>query len=228
MCSTALNRFKFDLQRLMSLCPTSHIYASKIYLTMINSWWLQIDCILHDIGEESWSAPERAIEFPVFPDFQTKYLHLQAADSSSINQEFSTITMAKSARDHPRQHLDSDGSIPSTDTMSHATGLLIRRVLCPQIHGSLTEGQTPLDQLLPPLTSSNAVDLQLYAIIAIVMRDSVSSWYGKISPDQSFVQETIQIIAHCTRELEERLRRVDMNLLLLHEIPHIIDLHIEG
>lgn len=135
---------------------------------------------------------------------------------------------AKTARDTYRQYLDSDVGTRSTDTVPHSTEILIRRVLCPQTNGSLTEGQMPLDQLLPPLTSSNAVDLQLYAIIAIVMRDFVYSWYGMISPDQVFVQETVQIIAHCTRELEERLRRVDMGFLLLHEIPYIIDLHIKG
>ena len=136
--------------------------------------------------------------------------------------------MAKSTREPSRQYLNSNDRMDSMDTMSQSTVLLIRRILCPQVYGRSTEGHVPLDQLLPPLTSSNAVDLQLYAIIAIVMRDSLYSWYGKMTPDQSFVQETVQIIAHCTRELEQRLRRVDINHLLLHEIPCIIDLHIKG
>jgi hypothetical protein len=113
------------------------------------------------------------------------------------------------------------------DLSGQSTEALIRRVLCPLSRGGLSEIR-PLDQLLPPLTSSNEVDLQLYAIVAIVMRDFVYSWYAKITPDQSFVEEVIRIVAHCTRDLEQRLRRIDLELLLLHEIPDLVVSHING
>ena len=97
-------------------------------------------------------------------------------------------------------------------------------MLCPQ---SLAEPRS-IDELLPPLTSSNDVDLQLYAIIAIVIKDLVYSWYGKITPDQGFVEEVVRIVAHCTRALESRLRTVDLEGLLLDEVPELIEGHIHG
>lgn len=86
----------------------------------------------------------------------------------------------------------------------------------------------PIEDLLPPLTSRNDVDLQLYALLAVVLRDFVQAWYNKITPDDSFVDETVHIIAHCTRALEQRLRKVDLESLLFDEIPDLLDRHIIG
>ena len=94
-------------------------------------------------------------------------------------------------------------------------------------HGVQNESR-PLDELLPPLTSSNGVDFQLYAILAVVIKEFVSSWYGKITTDHSFVEETVRIIAHCTRDLEQRMRRLDMESLLFDEIPDLVQRHISG
>jgi hypothetical protein len=86
----------------------------------------------------------------------------------------------------------------------------------------------PIDEILPPLTSSNEVDLQLYAIISIIIREFVQAWYNKVTPDQLFVEEVVKIIAHCTRALEQRLRNVDLESLLLDELPDLLDVHIQG
>lgn len=84
-----------------------------------------------------------------------------------------------------------------------------------------------MDELLPPLTSSNEIDLQLYAILAVILKEFVSVWYSKITPDHVFVDEVIQIIAHCTRALEQRLRKVDLEAILLDELPQLVDAHIQ-
>lgn len=86
----------------------------------------------------------------------------------------------------------------------------------------------PIEDLLPPLTSRNDVDLQLYALIAIILREYVQKWYNKITPDETFVAETVQIIAHCTRALEQRLRKVDLESLLFDEIPDLLDKHVNS
>lgn len=85
-----------------------------------------------------------------------------------------------------------------------------------------------ISEVLPPLTSSNEVDLQLYAIIAIIIKEFIYNWYAKITSDQDFVEEVVQIIAHCTRALEERLRSVDLEGLLFDEIPELIERHMLG
>lgn len=122
----------------------------------------------------------------------------------------------------------------SADTTSDkATAAFIRRTLCS--HNVLLENgekgrntPRPIEEVLPPLTSSNEVDLQLYAIIAVIIKDFVQTWYSKITPDHVFVNEVVQIIAHCTRALEQRLRKVDLEALLLDEIPDIIGAHLSG
>jgi splicing suppressor protein 51 len=123
-----------------------------------------------------------------------------------------------------------------------ATALLIRRTLCPQLqqqqqvggandNGRDGQQQAPIEeilQLLPPLTSRNDVDLQLYAFLAIVLREFVQSWYTRITSDEAFVAEVVHIIAHCTRALEQRCRKLDLESLLLDEIPDLLNRHITG
>ncbi|KAJ4391494.1 hypothetical protein N0V93_005111 [Gnomoniopsis smithogilvyi] len=118
---------------------------------------------------------------------------------------------------------------PSEFLSDRATSLLVRRVLCPQHVGDRARATPPpIDELLPPLTSRNDVDLQLYAIIAIVIRDFVQMWYTKITPDDAFVDEIVAIIAHCTRALEQRLRKVDIESLLFDELPDLFDRHVQA
>lgn len=121
------------------------------------------------------------------------------------------------------------GHGPSLDPLSdRATATLIRRILCPQQLEKGKSSSASIEGLLPPLTSRNDVDLQLYALIAIILREYVQSWYNKITPDETFVAEVVQIIAHCTRALEQRIRKVDLESLLLDEIPDLLDKHITG
>jgi len=121
---------------------------------------------------------------------------------------------------------------PPTDTTSDkATAAFIRRTLCSHnvLLGNGEKGRStprPIGDVLPPLTSSNEVDLQLYGIISVIIKEFVQTWYTKITPDQVFVNEVIQIIAHCTRGLEQRLRKVDLEALLLDEIPELLQAHL--
>jgi hypothetical protein len=78
------------------------------------------------------------------------------------------------------------------------------------------------------LTSSNEVDRELYAFIAIIIREFVHAWYAKITADHIFVEEVVKIIAHCTRALEQRLRKVDLEALLFDELPDVLEIHFQG
>lgn len=161
-----------------------------------------------------------------------------SASSTSITPEPSLNSLGEAASRPRSKHSRTGSSIskrrtarpnPAEFLSDRATAQLIRRVLCPQQAGD--RGRTtpqPIDELLPPLTSRNDVDLQLYAIIAIVLRDFVQTWYNKITPDEAFVAEIVHIIAHCTRALEQRLRKVDLESLLLDELPDLLDKHVQG
>lgn len=109
-----------------------------------------------------------------------------------------------------------------------ATASFIRRTLCSQQTGDKSRAAAPIHELLPPLTSRNDVDLQLYAFLAVILKEFVQAWYSKITPDESFTAEIVQIVAHCTRALEQRLRKVDLENLLFDEIPDLLDRHITG
>ncbi|TLS26914.1 hypothetical protein PpBr36_05223 [Pyricularia pennisetigena] len=139
----------------------------------------------------------------------------------------------------PRRAAATSRTAPAaTDPLSErATTLLIRRTLCPQQqqqqqqhqqlpHHNPKQPLPPIESVLPPLTSRNDVDLQLYAIIAIVLREFVQNWYAKITPDEDFVAEILLVIAHITRALEQRIRKVDLESLLFDELPELLDRHV--
>ena len=144
-----------------------------------------------------------------------------AVPSSPTSQTFAQV----STRPQPLRNASRED--PVNATSDKASIALIRRVLCPQTgnHGGAVTPQPPED-LLPPLTSSNEVDRQLYALIAIIVKEFIFPWYSKITSDQVLVSEVLQVIAHCTRALEQRLREVDVAQLFLDEIPALIETHI--
>ena len=147
--------------------------------------------------------------------------------SSTSAAAGSTTTPPPASRPSSKNRQSSSArSVGRLDTSDKATAALIRRVLCSQSHG--TSDLRPVHELLPPLTSSNDVDFQLYAIIAIIVKDLVQSWYGKITPDQGFVEEVVKVVAHCTTQLESRLRTVDLESLVFDEIPILVLGHIHG
>ncbi|TQS36742.1 hypothetical protein Golomagni_02799 [Golovinomyces magnicellulatus] len=109
-----------------------------------------------------------------------------------------------------------------------ATLFFIRRTLCSQHGDKVRSASASIDEILPCLTSSNDVDVQLYAFIAIIIREYVQAWYHKITSDHIFIEELLKIIAHCSRALEQRLRKVDLESLLLDEIPEVLETHIRA
>ena len=144
---------------------------------------------------------------------------------------------AKVVPDHNGQRIPAPNRVTATasrpglnDPLSdRTTELLIRRVLCPQGSGAKSrDAQQPVEELLPPLTSRNDVDLQLYAFLAIILRDFVQTWYSKITLDETFTAEILQIIAHCTRALEQRCRILNIESLVLDEVPELIGRHVGG
>lgn len=144
----------------------------------------------------------------------TSDLSAQSAGASSqVPLRLTTPTPRFSSRQHA---VDPVGE--------KATSSLIRKSLCPQA----ADKAIPIADLLPPLTSSNDVDFQLYAIIAIIIKEFVFTWYAKITPDQLFVEEVVKVIAHCTRAVEQRLRKVDLEALIFDELPELLNAHIQG
>jgi PXA domain len=113
------------------------------------------------------------------------------------------------------------------------TAAFIRRTLCShQLHApaSSPDHHPPpsIHALLPPLTSANEVDLQLYGALAVIAKEFVFSWYGRLTADAAFADELVRIVAHCARGVEERARRVDWAAVLVDEVPAVLDQHVRG
>jgi hypothetical protein len=160
---------------------------------------------------------------------------LHDAMSSTHASVLPTPGATESQQPHPPRTADAmrSADVPrhQIDTTSdRATAAFVRRTLCSHnvLLGNGEKGRStprPIEEVLPPLTSSNEVDLQLYGIISVIIKEFVQTWYSKITPDQVFVNEVLQIIAHCTRGLEQRLRKTDLEAMLLDEIPDLLEAH---
>ncbi|KEF57935.1 uncharacterized protein A1O9_05857 [Exophiala aquamarina CBS 119918] len=167
---------------------------------------------------------------PPFPHVATKaastaqasQLNALADNKVAPGQSSSRIppTGPKHRRDTPASAQDS--------TSERATLSLIKRTLVADgNHGIASRtSPAPIEGILPPLTSSNDVDVQLYAIVAIIIKNFVNSWYSKITPDRTFVDEVIQIIAHCSRAVEQRLRQIDVTELILDDGAALVERHV--
>jgi hypothetical protein len=153
----------------------------------------------------------------------------KALATSNLSSQSASASARKEVSSPKSPVLQSQKRPLPTDPISErATLFLIRRTLCSQLGEKGRSTPAPIDELLPPLTSSNDVDVQLYAFIAIIIREFVQTWYTKITPDHVFVEEVVKIIAHCTRALEQRLRKVDLESLLFDELPDLLDVHVKG
>ncbi|KAL8854865.1 MAG: hypothetical protein Q9221_000371 [Calogaya cf. arnoldii] len=150
-----------------------------------------------------------------------------SSSSSIASQIVKTPQQSRAPSPSGTRQATSTRPSPTPTASEKVNVALIRRVLCPQ-QTSIADDTWPIDELLPPLSSSNEVDLQIYTIIAIVVKELVYSWYGKITPDQAFVEEVVRIIAHCTRAVEGRLRKIHLESLLLDEIPDLVEAHVLG
>ena len=149
-----------------------------------------------------------------------KSTHLSAVANSTPNTSRSSSQVRRLST---RPNANSDKYISEK-----ATTILIRRVLGPQNGIDPRSSPRSIEHVLPPLTSSNEIDLQLYAIIAIVVKDFVQTWYSKITADHVFVEEVVRIIAHCSRAMEQRLRRIQIEEVIFDEIAALVEAHIVG
>ncbi|OLL24949.1 PXA domain protein 1 [Neolecta irregularis DAH-3] len=100
--------------------------------------------------------------------------------------------------------------------MTSPNSILIRRVLC----------SSSAEESLPALTSSQKIDHELYVLISLILRDFVKKWYNEITHDDAIIGEIVSILAHVMRGLEERIRKVDLEAILLDDIPRILNTHI--
>lgn len=109
----------------------------------------------------------------------------------------------------------------SFSSQSSTTERLIKQIFLPR-----ESPQVNWKNKLPSLCSSDEVNTELYALIALVLRQFVLSWYYSIVDDPAFLSDIATVLANCTKLLEERLVEADLYTLFLEDIPMILEMHI--
>lgn len=99
---------------------------------------------------------------------------------------------------------------------------LIRQIFLPR-----EPHQTDWRDRLPTLSSSDEVNIEIYALFGLICRQFIQTWYYKIVDDPAFIYDISGVLAHVVKQLEERLGTIDMFGFLLDEIPLILDEHIK-
>lgn len=88
--------------------------------------------------------------------------------------------------------------------------LKYQRILFP------TSYATTKSLALPPLTrSSKRLDVEIYSLLALVIRDFINTWLQQITTDPAFVQEVMVTIGHVIRTIEKRLQEVTSGIWLI-------------
>ncbi|RPA87590.1 hypothetical protein BJ508DRAFT_300842 [Ascobolus immersus RN42] len=108
--------------------------------------------------------------------------------------------------------------------MDQDTISLIRRTLIP------SEPPTkPLEDLLPALTSSQDVDIELYALLSIIFQEFITPWYNELSTASTFPSELTLLIAHLTLTFQSRLSSFPTIPFFFEFIPSVLeDFVLEG
>lgn len=97
---------------------------------------------------------------------------------------------------------------------------LIRKIFLPKVRLDAS-----IKDYLPALTSSGTVDIELYCFIGLLFKNFINEWYFKITESDEFISEVVDVVAHITRNLETRVRKINMGDLLLDTIPFILENH---
>lgn len=83
----------------------------------------------------------------------------------------------------------------------------------------------------PSLTSSNKIDLSLYALFSLLIKNFIISWYVeslKLNNIEEFINELIFLFAHICRNIQGRINEnIDSFIkLLIIDLPYVINNHI--
>ncbi|KAF8302597.1 hypothetical protein DL93DRAFT_2121871 [Clavulina sp. PMI_390] len=122
---------------------------------------------------------------------------------------------------------------PPSSYASSSTGVpLARRILN---HPSRTGAPLPPALSPPPGNKDEHVanDIsrlndEIYDFIALALRGYVTPWYSRLTPrDREFIPEINKAVVAVVQELDRRVRRADLDRLLLVDLPILVTQHYE-
>ncbi|KAG7695757.1 hypothetical protein KL929_003011 [Ogataea haglerorum] len=121
-----------------------------------------------------------------------------------------------------RRRNDKDDTKPLCEQPQRDSPEYLHRLIA-QLYGVQQES-------LPAFTSSSSVDNELHALVGLLLREFVLGWYNNVAFDENgeFLNETVALIAHLTRDLQQRCLRIDWTRLLLDDLFVILSKHTEA
>lgn len=94
---------------------------------------------------------------------------------------------------------------------------------------------SPPRRILQDPAASAALDVQLYNLLALIIRGFINPWFSKISRDRAFPLEILRVASHVFRQLEARLsegpetsqsHRIDKVKLVCETFPKVFERHV--
>lgn len=82
---------------------------------------------------------------------------------------------------------------------------------------------------LPQLTFSNELDVKLYALFSLLVKNFVQTWYVGLGFDkeEEFIGELVFLFSHVCRKIQERIssRRDEIVTSLFVDLPYVLEKH---
>lgn len=135
-------------------------------------------------------------------------------------------TRTGGARNVKNRKAASNNNSSKDDSIFHQVDIVeqvIQRTFFPREEGNIIDWRASL----PRLTSSDCVNKELYALLGLIIRQFVNSWYTRISDNPSFVFEITQTISAVTQQVECRVLALELEEVLLDDLPYVLDAHIQ-
>ncbi|ESX03057.1 hypothetical protein KL918_002168 [Ogataea parapolymorpha] len=121
-----------------------------------------------------------------------------------------------------RRRNDKDDTKPLCDQPQRDSPEYLQKLIA-ELYGVQQES-------LPAFTSSSTVDNELHALVGLFLRQFVLGWYKNVAFDENgeFLNEIVALIAHLTRDLQQRCLRIDWSQLLLDDLFVVLGKHMEA
>ncbi|ODQ80215.1 hypothetical protein BABINDRAFT_7681 [Babjeviella inositovora NRRL Y-12698] len=126
--------------------------------------------------------------------------------------------LSKSTKSPSLKQKEKTGTAPK-DSAEYLNDL-IRSIYLPYV-----PSKTAIVDVLPALASSASIDRELLAFLGLFIRQFIQGWYSKLSSDEDFLLELVANIAHITRGIEERGRKLDP-VMVLDKVCLVLNNHL--
>lgn len=120
------------------------------------------------------------------------------------------------------------GEVSTLRVLNDDSSEYLRELTYRVLFGEDTIGK---QDVLPPLTMSNELDVKLYALFALLLKNFVFGWYSEslqLGGRAEFTKELVYLFAHVCRALQERaiVAQDELVAVLIVDLPILVKKHL--